>query len=176
MGKTITRKQVVELRKEFDAEPSNKVAQNAVTNVQLPDLTLNRDLVQDIDDSFSIKLDDWKVTAQMRTGRCWLFAPLHLFRVAAMKKMKLKNFEFSQAHIHFWDKFERSNHLLEAIIEPSDIEQISVPNPSLAIHLLAHVAPHPDGHAVLEQLQGNRLHLLARHVQVDHRWPAGDVL
>ena len=117
MGKTITRKQVVELRKEFDAEPSNKVAQNAVTNVQLPDLTLNRDLVQDIDDSFSIKLDDWKVTAQMRTGRCWLFATLNLFRVGAMKKMKLKNFEFSQAHIHFWDKFERSNHLLEAIIE-----------------------------------------------------------
>ncbi len=120
MGKTITRKQVVELRKEFDAEPSNKVAQNAVTNVQLPDLTLNRDLVQDIDDSFSIKLDDWKVTAQMRTGRCWLFATLNLFRVGAMKKMKLKNFEFSQAHIHFWDKFERSNHLLEAIIETSD--------------------------------------------------------
>ena len=120
MDKTITRKQVVELRKEFDAEPSNKVAQNAVTNVQLPDLTLNRDLVQDIDDSFSIKLDDWKVTAQMRSGRCWLFATLNLFRVGAMKKMKLKNFEFSQAHIHFWDKFERSNHLLEAIIETSD--------------------------------------------------------
>jgi len=120
MGKTITRKQVVELRKEFEAESSNKVAQNAVTNVQLPDLTLNRDLVQDIDDSFSIKLDDWKVTAQMRSGRCWLFATLNLFRVGAMKKMKLKNFEFSQAHIHFWDKFERSNHLLEAIIETSD--------------------------------------------------------
>ena len=120
MGKTITRKQVVELRKEIDAEPSNKVAQYAVTNVQLPDLTLNRDLVQDIDDSFSIKLDDWKVTAQMRSGRCWLFATLNLFRVGAMKKMNLKNFEFSQAHTHFWDKFERSNHLLESIIETSD--------------------------------------------------------
>ena len=120
MGKTITRKQVAELRKGFDAESSNKIAQNAVTNVQLPDLTLNRDLVQDIDDSFSIKLDDWKVTAQMRSGRCWLFATLNLLRVGAMKKMKLKNFEFSQAHIHFWDKFERANHLLEAIIETSD--------------------------------------------------------
>ena len=120
MGKTITRKQVAELRKGFDAESSNKVAQNAVTNVQLPDLTLNRDLVQDIDDSFSTKLDDWKVTAQMRSGRCWLFATLNLLRVGSMKKMNLKNFEFSQAHIHFWDKFERANHLLEAVIETSD--------------------------------------------------------
>ena len=120
MGKTITRKQVAELRKGFAADPSNKVAQNAVTNVQLPDLTLDRNLVQNMDSSFSTKLDDWKVTAQMKSGRCWLFATLNLFRVGAMKKMNLKNFEFSQAHIHFWDKFERANHLLEAIIETAD--------------------------------------------------------
>jgi len=120
MGKTITRKQVAELRKGFAANPSNKVAQNAVTNVQLPDLTLDRNLVQNMDSSFSTKLDDWKVTAQMKSGRCWLFATLNLFRVGAMKKMNLKNFEFSQAHIHFWDKFERANHLLEAIIETAD--------------------------------------------------------
>ena len=120
MGKTITRKQVVELRKDFAADPSNKVAQNAVTNVQLPDLTLDRNLVQNMDSSFSTKLDDWKVTAQMKSGRCWLFATLNLFRVGAMKKMNLKNFEFSQAHIHFWDKFERANHLLEVIIETAD--------------------------------------------------------
>ena len=120
MGKTITRKQVAELRKGFAANPSNKVAQNAVTNVQLPDLTLDRNLVQNMDSSFSTKLDDWKVTAQMKSGRCWLFATLNLFRVGAMKKMNLKNFEFSQAHIHFWDKFERANHLLEAIIETAE--------------------------------------------------------
>ena len=120
MGKTITRKQVAELRKGFAADPSNKVAQNAVTNVQLPDLTLDRSLVQNMDSSFSTKLDDWKVTAQMRSGRCWLFATLNLFRVGAMKKMNLKNFEFSQAHIHFWDKFERANHLLEAIIKTAE--------------------------------------------------------
>ena len=109
-----------ELRKGFAENPSNKVAQNAVTNVQLPDLTLDRNLVQNMDSSFSTKLDDWKVTAQMKSGRCWLFATLNLFRVGAMKKMNLKNFEFSQAHIHFWDKFERANHLLEAIIETAD--------------------------------------------------------
>ena len=120
MGKTITRKQVDQLRKEFASDPSNKVAQNAVTNVQLPDLTMNRDVVQDTANTFSTKLDDWKVTAQMRTGRCWLFATLNLFRPGTMKKMNVKEFEFSQAHIHFWDKFERANHLLEAIIETSD--------------------------------------------------------
>ena len=120
MGMTITDTQIAELRKAFDANPANKVAQNAVTNVQLPDLTLNRDVVQDIDNTFSVKLDEWKVTSQKRSGRCWLFAALNLFRPGTMKKMNVKDFEFSQAHIHFWDKFERSNHFLEAIIDTAD--------------------------------------------------------
>jgi bleomycin hydrolase len=78
--------------------------------------------VNEITPTFSVKLDDWSVTNQKRSGRCWLFAALNLFRVGAMKKMNLKDFEFSQSHIHFWDKFERSNHLLESIITTSDRE------------------------------------------------------
>ena len=120
MGMTITDTQIAELRKAFDAKPANKVAQNAVTSVQLPDLTLNRDVVQEIDNTFSVKLDEWKVTSQKRSGRCWLFAALNLFRPGTMKKMNVKDFEFSQAHIHFWDKFERSNQFLEAIIDTAD--------------------------------------------------------
>ena len=117
---TITDEQIQELRKAFDANPANKVAHNAVTSVQLPSLALNRSIIQDTANTFSTKLDDWKVTSQKSSGRCWLFAALNLFRVGAMKKMNVKNFEFSQAHIHFWDKFERSNHLLEAMIDTAD--------------------------------------------------------
>ena len=47
----------------------------------------------------------------------WLFAALNLFRPGAMEMMNMKDFEFSQAHIHFWDKFERSNCFLESMIE-----------------------------------------------------------
>ena len=117
MGKTITKKRVKEMRKTFDADPSAKLAQNAVSNNELLEVALDRNLVQEIDFSFSIKLDKWKVTHQKRSGRCWLFATLNLFRPSTMKKMNVKNFEFSQAHIHFWDKFERANHFYEAIIE-----------------------------------------------------------
>tara|TARA_Y100000994_G_scaffold62012_1_gene50233 strand:- start:11 stop:1336 length:1326 start_codon:yes stop_codon:yes gene_type:complete len=120
MGMTITDEQIQALRKAFDTNPANKVAQNAVTSVQLPSLALNRSIIQDTANTFSTKLDDWKVTSQKSSGRCWLFAALNLFRVGAMKKMNVKNFEFSQAHIHFWDKFERSNHLLEAMIDTAD--------------------------------------------------------
>ena len=120
MSKGVTEAQIEEFRKSFDSDPSATVAQNAVSNADLSTLALRRDLVQDMDFSFSTKLDDWNATNQRRSGRCWLFATLNLFRVGAMKKMNLKKFEFSQAHIHFWDKLERANHFLEAILETSD--------------------------------------------------------
>ena len=120
MSKGVTEAQIEEFRKSFDSDPSATIAQNAVSNADLSTLALRRDLVQDMDFSFSTKLDDWNATNQRRSGRCWLFATLNLFRVGAMKKMNLKKFEFSQAHIHFWDKLERANHFLEAILETSD--------------------------------------------------------
>jgi len=120
MTNGVTEAQIEEFRKSFDSDPSATVAQNAVSNADLSTLALRRDLVQNMDFSFSTKLDEWSATNQRRSGRCWLFATLNLFRVGAMKKMNVKNFEFSQAHIHFWDKLERANHFLEAILETSD--------------------------------------------------------
>ena len=70
--------------------------------------------------SMSHQLDDWAVTNQKQSGRCWMFAGLNLLRVGAAKKMGVKEFEFSQNHLLFWDKLERANYWLEAIIDTAD--------------------------------------------------------
>ena len=108
------------LRKDFSANPAYKLAQNAVTRVTVDDVAINRDVVNSSDHSLSVLLDDWKVTDQQRSGRCWLFAGLNLLRVGAMKKMGMKEFEFSQNYAMFWDKIERANYFLEAAIETAD--------------------------------------------------------
>jgi bleomycin hydrolase len=108
------------LRKEFSANPAYRLAQNAVTRVTVDDVAINREIINGTDHSLSVLLDDWKVTNQKRSGRCWLFAGLNLLRVGAMKKMGLKEFEFSQNHVMFWDKIERANYFLEAVIETAD--------------------------------------------------------
>jgi bleomycin hydrolase len=105
------------LRKDFSANPTYRLAQNAVTRVSVDDVAINREIVNSIDHSLSTHLDDWKVTNQERSGRCWLFAGLNLLRVGVMRKTGLKEFEFSQNHAMFWDKIERANYFLEAIIE-----------------------------------------------------------
>ena len=120
MSRDVTTTQIDAYRAAFNADPSARVAQNAVCGQDVLSLSLSRAHVQGMDDSFSIKLDGWSVTNQKRSGRCWLFAALNLLRVGAMKKLNVKEFEFSQAHTHFWDKFERANHFLETIIERAD--------------------------------------------------------
>src|SRR5579859_4948249 len=105
------------LRKDFAANPAYRLMQNAVTQVVLDDVAINREIVNGTDHSLSTLLDDWKVTNQERSGRCWLFAGLNLLRVGAMKEMGLKEFEFSQNYAMFWDKIERANYFLEAVIE-----------------------------------------------------------
>ena len=120
MDRTLVASDLELLRKDFSANPAYRLAQNAVTRVTVDDVAINREIVNNTDHSLSVLLDDWKVTDQQRSGRCWLFAGLNLFRVGAMKKMGLKEFEFSQNYAMFWDKIERANYFLEAIIETAD--------------------------------------------------------
>ncbi len=108
------------LRRAFDAEPRNRVAQNAVTRNPIDDVAVNRDVVTATDHTFSHLLDKWTVTDQKQSGRCWLFAGMNLFRVGSMEQMGLKDFEFSQTYLFFWDKFERANYFLESMIETAD--------------------------------------------------------
>ena len=108
------------MQEAFYSKPHNRQMQNAVTVTTIDKLALNRAVVTGIDDSFSCKLDDWAVTNQNKSGRCWIFAGTNLLRVGAMKKMNLKEFEFSQSYIFFWDKIERANYFLESIIDTAN--------------------------------------------------------
>ena len=49
-----------------------------------------------------------------------MFAGLNLLRAGAMKEWASTDFEFSQNYMMFWDKLERANYFLEAIISTKD--------------------------------------------------------
>jgi bleomycin hydrolase len=120
MNDALTSEDLAVLRKDFTVNPNYRVAQNAVTRVTVDDIALDREIVNGADHTMSHLLDDWKVTNQERSGRCWLFAGLNLLRVGAMQKMNVQEFEFSQNHAMFWDKLERANYFLEAIIDTAE--------------------------------------------------------
>ena len=84
------------LRHALECDATYRLARNAVTKVGADDAALNRDIVSQADWSFSTWLDDWPATNQKKSGRCWMFAALNLFRASLMKKLNVKKFEFSQ--------------------------------------------------------------------------------
>lgn len=91
--------------------------QNALGGAAPRQVALNRAVITGTHHSFSHTLDSWTPVHQYETGRCWIFAALNLFRVDAARKMNLKQFEFSQGYVLFWDKIERSNFVLQTFID-----------------------------------------------------------
>jgi bleomycin hydrolase len=89
--------------------------------------------------SMSHHLDDWEATDQKQSGRCWMFAGLNLLRVGVAARLGVKDFEFSQSYLQFWDKLEKANHWLESILATADRD---VDDRTVA-HLLA--SPAEDG-------------------------------
>lgn len=74
---------------------------------------------------FSIDLTKDKVSNQKASGRCWMFAALNTFRHKMITGFQLEEFELSQAHTFFWDKYEKSNWFLEQILATADQELTS---------------------------------------------------
>lgn len=125
----LTPEDVNKLREAFEAEPRNRTALNAVTKSPLKSVALNRRAVVRLNHTFSHMVPAGAATAQNSSGRCWMFAGLNTFRMAAAKDMNLEDFELSQNYTFFWDKVERSNYFLESVLatldEPADGRLVS---------------------------------------------------
>jgi bleomycin hydrolase len=119
-GVALSPEQLAEFQANFEASPTSGLMQNVVTQRDVNEVALNRTIVTGAAHTFSNVLDDWSVTNQARSGRCWMFAGLNMFRVETKDVLNVKQFEFSQNYLMFWDKLERANFLLEGIIETSD--------------------------------------------------------
>lgn len=65
---------------------------------------------------FSVDIKTGKVSNQKQSGRCWMFAALNTFRHKMLNNFKLKDFELSQNHTFFWDKYEKANYFYENIL------------------------------------------------------------
>ena len=120
VDRSLTVEQIAEFKNVFDTSETSSLMQNVVTQRDVNEVALNRGIVTESAHSFSNLLDDWSVTNQARSGRCWMFAGLNMFRVESKDVLNVKEFEFSQNYLMFWDKIERANFLLEAIIDTAD--------------------------------------------------------
>lgn len=97
-----------------------RVLQNAVTKMGVQDATLNQEVINTTPFVFSENIKTDEVTNQRQSGRCWIFASQNFLRHKIEKSLNIKNFELSQGYLFFYDKFEKSNYFLQAIIDTAN--------------------------------------------------------
>src|SRR5215510_12211605 len=104
----INQQHIQSFQEAFVSYLRNRLARNAVTKNPVQAVALNRAVVASTNHTFSQLLKSNEATLQSRSGRCWLFAGLNLFRVEAMKRLNVDKFELSQSYLMFWDKLEKA--------------------------------------------------------------------
>lgn len=98
------------------AQGGNPVVRNAVMKNGIEKIALNQEALRAHQHSFSTEIKTGKATSQSMSGRCWMFAGLNLFRPQIIEKLNIKDFEFSQNYLMFYDKLEKANYFLDSIL------------------------------------------------------------
>lgn len=109
----------------YEANPKFAAMENAISHNGLLTSLEKRSTAVENTPVFSLDLTKDKVSDQKASGRCWMFAALNTFRHKMIAGFQLEDFELSQAHTFFWDKYEKSNWFLEQVLATADQELTS---------------------------------------------------
>lgn len=120
-GDCIDSNTVMSCKEGFREDPMNMLKKNTVVAVGSLLPCTNEQVARNVTHIFenTIKKKGLPATNQGYSGRCWLFAALNIFRHHMVNALNLESFEFSETYLFFWDKFERSNTLLQYFIDNS---------------------------------------------------------
>ena len=121
----LTKEFTDQLYANYEANVKYVALENAVTHNGIHASLETRKSAVENTPVFSLDLTKDKVTNQKASGRCWMFAALNTFRHKMISSFQLEDFELSQAHTFFWDKYEKANWFLEQVIATADQELTS---------------------------------------------------
>ena len=112
LAQELTKGELDKIRSGFKKDVYTKAMQNALSSTDITQLAWNRENVGTTDQMFTYRVDVSGITDQKKSGRCWMFSSLNLFRPMAMKQFNVTEFEFSENYLYFWDLIEKSNLFL----------------------------------------------------------------
>lgn len=112
------------LQKIQQAQPSSvaeKALANAIASNSIDDLAKNGRALVGLDDHFSVTTPAQSIHNQKSSGRCWMFSGLNVLRSNfALAHKDGRKVEFSHAYLFFWDQLEKSNLMLQGVIDCAD--------------------------------------------------------
>lgn len=103
-----------EIQKE--QQPANRAVVNAIAANSIDALAVNHQNARALDTYFNIETPKQSITDQKSSGRCWMFSGLNVLRSNLAQRDSVE-LEFSQAYLFFWDQLEKSNLMLQGVID-----------------------------------------------------------
>lgn len=98
----------------------SNVMKNAIIANGIEAVAFNNSSRIGLQNTFSHEIKSGKITSQEKSGRCWMFAGLNLFRQKITQSLNIEDFEFSQNYPMFYDKLEKANYFLESVLRTLD--------------------------------------------------------
>ena len=92
----------------------------AMAKTEMKDLAFVPMNAAKLSGEFSVEVTTHGITAQQRSGRCWMFAMMNILREEAAKNLGMEKFTLSGNYLAFYDKLEKANNVLEMAIEYAD--------------------------------------------------------
>lgn len=119
----LTKEKIKNYQKKLQNIDHHEALSRAVINNGINKASENLKVKNQLQPTFSHELKTSQVTAQQKSGRCWLFAALNTLRFEFEQDYNVKDFQFSQNYLSFWDRIEKANIFLSKMIETADLKE-----------------------------------------------------
>ena len=111
--------QIKKYREEYEAKDYSS-SEAACARSEMKDIVYLPQNAAKLVREFNVEVKTRGITAQLKSGRCWMFSTLNILRERVAEKCNLKEFKLSANYIIFYDKLEGANNFLESIIANAD--------------------------------------------------------
>ena len=113
----ITPQMLAQIQQQNAPSAADKALRNALAANAIDNLAKNQANAKALDTYFSVETKKQSITNQKSSGRCWMFSGLNVLRANFAKRTDSLSVTFSQDYLFFWDQLEKSNLMLQGVIE-----------------------------------------------------------
>ena len=105
------------IQQQSEPTATDRALRNALAANSIDLLAKNQKTAGELDTYFNVETKKQSITDQKSSGRCWMFSGLNVLRSNFAKRTDSLSIELSQDYLFFWDQLEKSNLMLQGVID-----------------------------------------------------------
>ena len=105
------------IQQQNEPTATDRALRNALAANSIDQLAQNSKNAGELDTYFSVETKKQSITDQKSSGRCWMFSGLNVLRSNFAKRTDSLTVDLSQDYLFFWDQLEKSNLMLQGVID-----------------------------------------------------------